>query len=122
MSDIVLTVFAARRRGNIEHGQTMLKLIGADVDRDIQKIARFATRNRIAAQLIDLDSPDADAERASCDLRGCRPAVVLGREAISDPTPQKLARLLGLELTLGQDEVIDVLIVGGGPAGVAAGV
>lgn len=122
MSDIILTVFAARRRGNIERGETVLTLIGADVDPEIQKIARFATRNRIAARLIDLDSPDADAERASCDLRGCHPAVVLGREAVADPTPQKLARLLGLELTLAQDEVIDVLIVGGGPAGVAAGV
>jgi hypothetical protein len=38
-------------------------LIGADVDKDIQKIAVFAQRNRIAAQLIDLESAEADAER-----------------------------------------------------------
>ena len=122
MSDIILTVFAARRRGNIEHGQTELKLIGANVEKDIQKIAVFAQRNRIAAQLIDLEGAEADAERTSCDLQGCGPAVVFGGEVIYDPTPEKLARTLGLELVIPNSEVVDVLIVGGGPAGVAAGV
>jgi thioredoxin reductase (NADPH) len=41
---------------------------------------------------------------------------------IADPTPDKLARLLGLNLDFQDDEAFDVLIVGGGPAGVAAGV
>ena len=108
MSDIILTVFAARRRGNIEHGQTELKLIGADVDKDIQKIAVFAQRNRIAAQLIDLESAEADAERTSCDLQGCGPAVIFGGEVIYDPTPEKLARTLGLELVIPNGEVVDV--------------
>ncbi len=122
MSDIVLTVFAARRRGNVERSQTVLKLIGAGVDPAIQKIAQFASRNRIAAQLIDLQSAEAEVARASCDLQGCQPAVIFAGKPIEDPTPQKLARALGLELNLGEDEVLDVLIVGGGPAGVAAGV
>lgn len=122
VSDVILTVFAARRRGNVEHGHTVLKLIGADVDPEIQRIAQFASRNRIAAQLIDLESPDADAERASCHVAGQQPAVVFAGEVIEEASPEKLARVLGLELTLGADEVIDVLIVGGGPAGVAAGV
>ncbi|MCX8227824.1 MAG: cyclic nucleotide-binding domain-containing protein, partial [Sulfitobacter sp.] len=122
MSDIILTVFAARRRGNVEHGQTELKLIGADVDKDIQKIAIFAQRNRIAAQLIDLESSEADVTRTSCDLQDCGPAVIFGGKVIDDPTPEKLARTLGLELVIPSDEVVDVLIVGGGPAGVAAGV
>lgn len=122
MSDIILTVFAARRRGNVELGQTELKLIGADVDKAIQKVAIFAQRNRIAAQLIDLESAEANAERTNCDLQGCGPAVIFGGQVIDDPTPEKLARVLGLELVIEGDEVIDVLIVGGGPAGVAAGV
>lgn len=122
MSDIILTVFVARRRGNIEHGQTDLKLIGADVDKTTQKVAIFAQRNRIAAELIDLESAEADAERTSCDLQGSGPAVIFGGEVIDDPTPEKLARTLGLELVIPNDEVVDVLIVGGGPTGVAAGV
>ncbi|MFC3612278.1 FAD-dependent oxidoreductase [Lutimaribacter marinistellae] len=122
MSDIILTVFAARRRGHVERGHTELKLIGADVDPNIQRIAQFASRNRIAAKLIDLDAPDAAEERAACNLQDGTPGVLFGGQAIHDPTPEKVARALGLELSLGEDEVIDVLIVGGGPAGVAAGV
>ena len=41
---------------------------------------------------------------------------------MTDPTPDKVARLLGLNLDFRNDETFDVLIVGGGPAGVAAGV
>jgi thioredoxin reductase (NADPH) len=49
--------------------------------------------------------------------------VIFGRNVVlSDPTPDKVARLLGLNLDFRDDETFDVLIVGGGPAGVAAGV
>jgi thioredoxin reductase (NADPH) len=41
---------------------------------------------------------------------------------VTDPTPNKVARLLGLNLDFRNDEEFDALIVGGGPAGVAAGV
>ena len=51
------------------------------------------------------------------------PAVIFGQNVVvSDPTPDKVARLLGLHLDFRNDETFDVLIVGGGPAGVAAGV
>jgi thioredoxin reductase (NADPH) len=49
--------------------------------------------------------------------------VIFGRGVVvADPTPDKVARLLGLNLDFKDDEAFDVLIVGGGPAGVAAGV
>ena len=49
--------------------------------------------------------------------------MIFGRGiVVSDPTPDKVARLLGLHLDFRDDEAFDVLIVGGGPAGVAAGV
>jgi thioredoxin reductase (NADPH) len=41
---------------------------------------------------------------------------------IEDPTPEKIARLLGLDLDVAEGTMFDVLIVGGGPAGIAAGV
>ena len=41
---------------------------------------------------------------------------------VSDPTPEKVARLLGLDQDVPEDEAFDVLIVGAGPAGVSAGV
>jgi thioredoxin reductase (NADPH) len=41
---------------------------------------------------------------------------------VTDPTPRSVAKLLGLNRDCVDDELFDVLIVGGGPAGVAAGV
>ncbi|WP_333980598.1 NAD(P)/FAD-dependent oxidoreductase [Sphingomonas aerolata] len=49
--------------------------------------------------------------------------MVFGRDVVvSDPTPEKVARLLGLDQDVPEDEAFDVLIVGAGPAGVSAGV
>ncbi|RVT85892.1 cyclic nucleotide-binding domain-containing protein [Rhodobacteraceae bacterium CCMM004] len=122
MSDIVITVFAARRRRQIEDGDSTLKLIGTDVDRGIRRIAAFAGRNRIPFQSIELGSDEADAVARACAIRH-GPAVIFGRDqVIADPTPAKVAQVLGLALDIPADEVVDVLIVGGGPAGVAAGV
>ncbi len=123
MSDIVITVFAARRRRQIEEGDTSLTLIGADRDRTIRRIAEFASRNKIPFQSMEAGSPAAVRAAQVCDLAEHKPAVIFGKDRlIEDPTPAKIAALLGLAQDLEADEIIDVLIVGGGPAGVAAGV
>ena len=123
MSDIVITVFAARRRRQLEQNDTSLKLIGADVDRNIRRIAEFAARNKIPYRSVEVGSNDANEIALACKLTGHRPAVIFGKDkVVDDPTPAGVARLLGLDLQLEENEVIDVLIVGGGPSGVAAAV
>lgn len=123
MSDIVISVFAARRRRQIEDGDSSLTLIGVDQDRNIRRIAEFAIRNKIPFQTLELGSADADDIRQTCRLIGEKPAVVFGHNrVVDDPTPAKVAQLLGLEQAFECDETVDVLIVGGGPAGVAAAV
>jgi thioredoxin reductase (NADPH) len=123
MSDIVITVFAARRRRQLEERDSTLRLIGEDDDRNVRRIAEFASRNRIPYTSLALDSPEAASSAASCAIAPSAPAVIFGRNSVvTDPTPEKIARLLGLNRDLRDDEVFDVLIVGGGPAGVAAGV
>ena len=123
LSDHIITVFAARRRRQIEESDTSLKLIGADVDRNIRDIASFAARNRIPYQSIELESGEAEELVEACSLADHGPAVIFGRDrVIENPTPESVARALGLEQVLREDEIVDVMIVGGGPAGVAAGV
>lgn len=121
MSDIVITVFAARRRRQLEHHDSSLTLIGEDEDRNVRRIAEFASRNRIPYTSLTLGSPEAAAALGGVTAAG--PAVLFGRdEVVTDPTPEAVARLLGLNRDLRDNESFDVLIVGGGPAGVAAGV
>jgi len=123
MSDIVITVLAARRRRQIEARDGNLVLLGEDADGTVRRIAEFASRNRLPYTSYALGSPEAEAVSASCAIAGDRPAVIFGKDnVINEPTPDKVARLLGLNRELVEDESFDVVIVGGGPAGVAAGV
>lgn len=123
MSDIVISVFAARRRRQVEHGDSSLTLIGADQSPEVQRIAIFASRNKIPFQCLDLDSYEGRAALGGCGLDAAAPAVIFGKDrVIEEPSPKKVAKLLGLqENSVGRDTV-DLLIVGGGPAGVAAAV
>lgn len=123
MSDIVITVFAARRRRMIEGQNSALLLIGADQDRTIRRLAGFAARNKIPNKIVDLDSQEARDEAAKCGVVLERPAVIIGKDrVIEDPTPLKVAEAMGLSHNLTDTGCVDVVIVGGGPAGVAAAV
>ncbi|CTQ70340.1 FAD-dependent oxidoreductase [Roseibium alexandrii] len=123
MSDIIITVFAARRRRQIEEADTSLKLIGVDTDRNIRRIAEFASRNKIPFSTIAPGSIDAQEVARACRIDANEPAVIFGQsQVIEDPSPAKVGRLLGLAQDITGDDVVDVLIVGGGPAGVAAAV
>jgi thioredoxin reductase (NADPH) len=123
MSDIIITVLSARRRRHLESGESSLVLIGEDVDRDVRQVAEFASRNKIPHTSLPLGTPQAEAMAMSCAIAPGRSAVIFGRDnVIEQPSPDKLARLLGVNRDFPEDQDFDVLIVGGGPAGVAAGV
>ncbi|MEM8774280.1 MAG: FAD-dependent oxidoreductase [Pseudomonadota bacterium] len=123
MSDIVITVYAARRRRMLEAHNSSLLIIGADKDREMRKIASFAERNKIPSKMIDIDTDEAKAEAATCDISIDGPAVIIGNNrAIENPTILNVAEAFGLGLRLNEGEVFDVVIVGGGPSGVAAAV
>lgn len=123
MSDIIITVLAARRRRQLDSHDSTLVLIGEEADKDIRCIAEFASRNRLPFASHPIGSVEAKRVAYSCKVADDRPAVIFGRDTVvEDPTPHKVAQLLGLDRHLEECEAFDVVIVGGGPAGVAAGV
>ena len=123
MSDTIITVFSARRRRTFEAGDTALVIVGAEADRNLREIEAFAGRNRIPLRAYALGTPEAARVAERCGVPGGRPLVVFGgTEVIEDPTPRAIARRLGTDIELPEGELFDVLIVGGGPSGVAAGV
>ena len=123
MSDIVITVLAARRRKQLETHFSPLVLIGEDRDRNVRRIADFANRNRLPYASYEPGSPEAREVATSCSISPDAAAVIFGRgQVVEDATPDKVARLMGVNYDLEDDAPFDVLIVGGGPAGVAAAV
>ncbi len=123
MSDIIISVMAARRRMQLEVHASSLKIIGADRDPSLQKIVAFADRNKIPYITEEIgDETTADLGPA-VGGHGSAPAVIFGKDrVVEDPTPRKIADLLGLDQGVTSGAAFDLLIVGGGPAGVAAGV
>lgn len=122
LSDHLITVFAARRRKQFELKNSAVKVIGADRDAKVQAVERFLSRNRIPFQSFDMDAADRETVQV-CSLVGNEPAVILGTGTkLDDPTPRKVAQYLGLDLEICAQRVYDLVIVGGGPAGVAAAV
>ncbi|MEM8723958.1 MAG: FAD-dependent oxidoreductase [Pseudomonadota bacterium] len=122
LSDHIITVFAARRRKQFEESNGAVKVIGADRDPAVQEVERFLSRNRIPFESFDMDATDSETA-AVCDLTGHQPSVILGqKEKLVEPTPRKVAQYLNLDLDICSRRTFDLLIVGGGPAGVAAAV
>jgi thioredoxin reductase (NADPH) len=87
------------------------------------KLQRFLDRNEITFEWVKPDEPDA-AERWGDDLPadGDYPALrVVDGETVVRPEPRRVAELLGLDTEPAAAEY-DTVIVGAGPAGLAAAV
>ena len=122
LSDHLITVFAARRRKQFEARNDTIKVIGADRDPKVQAVERFLSRNRIPFQSYDMDATDRETASV-CSLMGHEPGVIVGADTrLDDPTPRKIAQYLGMDLGICTERTYELLIVGGGPAGVAAAV
>jgi thioredoxin reductase (NADPH) len=122
LSDHIITVFAARRRAQFERQNEAIKVIGADRDPAVQAVERFLSRNRIPFKSYDLDASDRETAEM-CSVVGHEPGVILaGKHKLNPVTPRKLAQVIGLDLDICPQRAFDLLIVGGGPAGVAAAV
>ena len=123
MSDIIVSVFAARRRRTFEDQVSAVTIVGAERDPTLGSVASFASRNKIPVRRFDVGSEDADRvlERAGVPLN--QPSVICGRDTvIKNPCPRGLARLVGLDMPLSNEGVFDLVIIGAGPAGIAAAV
>jgi thioredoxin reductase (NADPH) len=123
MGDLVLGAFVARRALLVGMGRG-LQLVGSRLSPDTRRLREFLTRNRIPHGFLDLESDDGAEEilRALDVAPADTPLVVRGSLALRNPTIGEVAEALNLRPSRAPDRVADVLIVGGGPAGLAAAV
>ncbi len=124
IGDPVVSAFAARRRLLTEWGEGGLVIVGDESDAGAGRLREFATRNQIPHRWVDrADSQAIDKLEQTCELPPAGSAVVTGRsDVLVDPTPRDLAAAIGLDLVADTSDVFDTVIVGAGPAGLAAAV
>jgi thioredoxin reductase (NADPH) len=124
LSDVLLAAFDARRRLLARLGEGGLVLAGDD-DRDMHRLQEFAERNHVPYRTVLRSDPAAWREvAATCALPDQGAAVVTGRgRVLTQPTTRDLAAAVGLDLSGLPDRArCDLLVVGAGPAGLAAAV
>ena len=124
LSDVLLSAFDARRRMLTRSGEGGLILAGDD-DRDMHRLQEFAERNHVPYRTVLRSDRSAWTElAAACALPETGTAVVTGRRRIlTQPTTRDLAAAVGLDLSgLPGQARCDLLVVGAGPAGLAAAV
>jgi thioredoxin reductase (NADPH) len=123
LSNIILRAFLARRSILIEIGGGF-KLVGSSFSPDSRRLREFLARNRVPYNWIDVERD----EEADTVLRAMHvtpeetPLVLTGAGVLRNPTNGEVARLLGMGSRGAPPPMCDVVIVGGGPAGLAAAV
>jgi thioredoxin reductase (NADPH) len=90
------------------------------------EIRDFLARNQVPYRWLDVELPGNEAElrqisEAASDPLKLPLVLFPGGEALADPSPGEMAAKLGLRTRAGT-ALYDLLIVGAGPAGLAAGV
>src|SRR5262252_1292987 len=125
LSDLFLHAFILRRLELIARGVGDIVLIGSSHSLDTFRIKEFLTRNYQPYSYVDLDR-DTDVqdlldhfnvEIADLPVLICRRRVVL-----RNPKNQEIVSCLGLNEGIDQTQVRDMIVVGAGPAGLAAAV
>lgn len=125
LSDVFMNAFLARRLMLKTDGHSNVMVLGSRYSAATLALREFLTRDGYPFAYLDLDV-DRKAQEvlerfgvASDDI----PVVICnGGQVLRKPSVRALAEALGFNSNIDQTQVRDVVIVGGGPAGLAAAV
>jgi thioredoxin reductase (NADPH) len=125
LADVVFSAFVARREVlRSGEGARMLRIIGSRYSPDALALRAYAARSRLPHLWIDIEEED-DVEVLLADMgfrRSDTPVVVTSTGVLRHPTPGELAEHLGLTFRPMPGYLFDLVVVGSGPAGLAAAV
>ena len=125
ISEILMRALIHRRAAMVAQGVGDVLLIGSVGSAATLRIKQFLMRNDHPFQYLDLDR-DADIGQllARFDVEPAQLPVVIcrGEAVLKNPTNQEIADCLGFNKGIDHAHLRDVVIVGAGPAGLAAAV
>jgi thioredoxin reductase (NADPH) len=125
LSEILLRAFILRRLELISRGYGNVIVMGSRHSAQTLQLREFLSRNGHPYTFVDLDSDSTSQELL--DRFAVKPSevpVVIcnGRDVLRSPSIQKLASCLGFNSSVDGAQVRDLVIIGAGPAGLAAAV
>ena len=125
ISDRLLRTFMARRAYlRTGEGARAVEILGSQWCQKSSALRTWAARQQIPHLWVDIDTREGDAlARAIRATATDLPAVVTAGRVERNATPTSLALLLGLQPTRRDDrDPYDLVVIGAGPAGLAAAV
>jgi thioredoxin reductase (NADPH) len=125
LSELFMRAYILRRASLISSQSSDVILIGSTHSSGTLRLQQFLTRNTYPFVNIDIASDPSfrdlltrfHVEVADLPVVVCRASVVL-----KNPSNEEVAACLGMNQQIDDDRIRDLIVVGAGPAGLAAGV
>lgn len=124
LGDLILRAYMLRRSLLIGLGAGF-RIVGSRYSQDTRRLRDFAARNRLPHSWVDLeDDPAAEEALRRVGITPDETPVVIVRGdcVLRNPDNDELAHVLGLRDAGHADTTCDLIVVGSGPAGLAAAV
>ena len=125
LSDIFIRAFILRRAELIAQQVGDVVLLGSDHSPGTLRVKEFLRRNEHPYSYVDLDRDTGVQDlldHFQVTVNDVPVLICRGEVALRNPTNKQIAECLGFNETIDQTRVRDLVIVGAGPAGLAAAV
>ncbi len=123
LGETVLLSFILRRMRMIAETQGDVTLYGIAAEAETGTLRSFLSRHGVPMHFVDLAEDGAAAKLEHLGVTAeDRPVVTTGQGMLVRPSIRDLAEHIGIAAEIEKDAHFDVVIVGGGPAGLAAAV
>jgi thioredoxin reductase (NADPH) len=125
LGELFLRAFILRRVGLIQAQASDVILLGSSHSADTLRLQQFLTRNTYPYVYLDIHEDAAACElQERLTLKASELPVVIcrGVVALKNPSTEEVAACLGMNQSVDDQRVRDLIVVGAGPAGLAAAV